>query len=128
MMPAWRPRGLFRCVLVAQTETARDWHSTLCEWLFISGCRYLVAWGDQCEEWHDTMDAVNIAAFPGGEIPDDKFVMTTWHDAEPMREAFWFSRSLATHPHVKLGETLLLHIAPTSAEAHMLSAYADAKD
>lgn len=127
-LPTWRPRAPFRCMLVAKTETTPDWHATVCGWLFASGCRYLVTWGADCERWHDAMDAVNIAAFPDGEIPGDQFVMTTWHAAQPLAEAFWFTHALADHPHLNLRETLLLHIAPVAAEADMLSAFADAKD
>jgi hypothetical protein len=81
---------------------------------------YVVAWGVECEEWHDTVDWTNIEEFEFGEIPDDRFVMTTWHTDEPLSEALWFAGQCADHPHVELTDTILVHIANAARRTEMV--------
>src|SRR6516165_8013507 len=55
--------------------------------------------------------------FDYGEIPDDDFVMTTWHANESLQETFWFSERCAMHPSLKLERTYVVHIAPERPSA-----------
>ncbi|WP_425304719.1 DUF7684 family protein [Croceicoccus pelagius] len=57
-------------------------------------------------------------------MPDDKFVMTTWHADEPISEALWFAGNCASHPDVELKQTVLLHIADEAKRDEMFAIYA----
>lgn len=119
--------GPFRAVIVSDVEVAQDWRSQIAEWLVRSGCLYVVAWGVECEAWHDTVDWAVLEEFECGDIPDNKFVMTTWQANEPMSEAFWFAGNCASHPHVELGDTTILHVSHQARRSEMLAAYKESQ-
>jgi hypothetical protein len=113
----------FKTVLVIDCEVAPEWQALVSDWLVRSGCRYLMAWGHKCSEWHDCVDYANLAMYDFGEIPDDGFVVTTWHEDEPLREAFWFCGFCTFHPSLELEGTRLVHVAQEGNEAGMREAY-----
>lgn len=85
-----------------------------------------MARGLACSTWDDSVDMANIAAFDFGDIPEDKFIMTTWHSNDSLADMFWYAKNLAEHPTVALEQTVLLHIAEVSQERELLDAYAAA--
>jgi hypothetical protein len=111
-------------VIVSEVKVTQEWRNGISEWLLKSGCLYVVAWGVECEEWHDTADWTNLEQFEFGHIPDDRFVMTTWHADEPLSEAMWFAGQCAFHPDIELDDTVIVHIADEAREAEMLENYA----
>jgi len=65
--------------------------SALIRALYISGCRYVVAGGVNCERWHDIADEEFVPQFPSQTEQDKNFVMTSWHEGEsPEDVAFFF--------------------------------------
>ncbi|QNQ10453.1 DUF7684 family protein [Sphingomonas alpina] len=116
----------FKAIIVAEDTADDGWRKDVSEWLIRSNCLYLCTWGDACEAWHDNMDDANIGEFEGGTIPDDRFVMTTWHAGEPLSEAFWFAGICAEHPTVELRHTLIVHIAPRERGDALLEQYRSA--
>jgi hypothetical protein len=115
--------GPFRALIVSETEVTQEWRNHVSEWLVKSGCLYVVAWGTECEKWHDTVDYSVLEEFDYGDIPNDRFIMTTWHADEPLSEAMWFAAQCAYHPDVELVDTIVLHIANQAREAELLEAY-----
>jgi hypothetical protein len=115
--------GPWRVALVSETSVDRDWRNLVCDWLVASDCLYFVAWGIECEIWHDSLDDAVLDRFDYGEIPDRNFVMTTWHADEPMEEAMWFAACNAYHPDVDIERTLLLHVAPCADETRIWGAF-----
>ncbi len=116
----------FRAVVVVEAEVSEDWQAGLSNWLVRSGCLYMMAWGSNCSAWDDSVDIANIEQFESTDIPEDKFVMTTWHADEPLSEAFWFSKNCASHPVVRLERTMIVHVAGEAREKELLTAYRDA--
>ncbi|WP_431097875.1 DUF7684 family protein [Polaromonas aquatica] len=116
----------YRAVVVIDAEVSRFWQTELSNWLVRSGCLYMMAWGSSCSSWDDSVDMANIEQFEFADIPEDKFVMTTWHADEPLSEAFWFSKNCATHPVIKLERTVVIHIAGEALEKELLTVYRDA--
>ena len=86
----------------------------------------MMAWGLDCSSWDDSVDLSNVMTWIDSEIPEEHFVITTWHEAESLREVFWFSKNLAAHPHVDLENTLLLHISNVSKEEEYLELHRQA--
>lgn len=115
--------GPFRAIIVSDIAVANDWRNKVTDWLVANNCLYVVAWGVDCEQWHDAADWAVLEAFDYNDIPDDKFVMTTWHDDEPLSEAFWFAGNCAFHPDVELCGTTIVHIAKQAKEAELLELY-----
>ena len=115
--------GPFRAVVIIEEPVDAEWQERVSDWLVRSGCLYMVAWGIKCTTWDDSVDHSMLAAFNYEEVPDEKFVMTTWHEDEPLGEALWFARHCAFHPDVELEHTLLVHIAPQARAEELLGAY-----
>jgi hypothetical protein len=117
----------FRAVVVLEQGTSPEWRAQVSDWLVQSGCLYMMAWGPDSSAWDDSVDRANIAAFDGEEIPDDQFVMTTWHDDEPLSETFWFAVHTACHPTVSIDETLIVDVAPHERRAALTQMLKDAQ-
>ena len=117
----------YRAVIIADQVVSDPWLHRIAEWVVAIGCLYVVAWGVDCEKWHDSVDWAVLEVFKFGDIPDERFVMTTWHSDEPISEAFWFAEHCATHPDIELTETLILHVASEARDSVMLQAYRDSQ-
>ena len=127
MLPSMEPFAPFRAVVISDLAVSLDWQTAVSQWLVQSGCLYAMTWGANCSSWHDSIDMANIEQFNFNEIPDDKFVMTTWHENETLSEVFWFCREQAFHPTVAVTNSLLLHISEDEQQQKMFCLYADAK-
>lgn len=125
--PEREGRAPFRAIIVADQSVGADWRALVTGWLVRSGCLYALAWGTDCEAWHDDIDEALLAAFDFNDIPEDRDVMTTWHNDEPLSEVFWFAGFCAMHEKVDLDQTLIVHIAPKERETEMRRAYAEAQ-
>lgn len=117
----------FRAVIVADVDSSQDWRERITDWLVQSGCLYALAWGKDCEKWHDSVDGANLREFDYGDIPDERFVMTTWHEREPLRETFWFAGQCAFHPTVRLKSTIIVHVSAEPREAAMLQTFRESQ-
>lgn len=118
----------FRAVVIIEANVTPEWQSLVSSWLVKSGCLYMMAWGVNCSSWDDSVDMANGEQFNFASIPEDKFVLTTWHTDEPLEEVFWYSKNNALHSYssVELERTVLLHISANNRERELLKAYADA--
>jgi hypothetical protein len=113
----------FKAVVVVEDEVTPQWQATVSEWLVHGGCRYMMAWGRKCSEWDDSVDLANLRLFNFEQIPDDEFVMTTWHENDSLHETFWFSERAAMHPSLNLERTYIIHISPNEREADLLRTF-----
>jgi hypothetical protein len=117
----------FKAVLVIEQQVTGEWQSLVSDWLVQSGCLFMMAWGCNCKSWNDSVDYANLTAFNFGEIPEDAFVMTTWHADEPLREALWFATHAAFHPTVALDRTVIVHISAEERRAELLRDFQQAQ-
>ncbi len=55
-------------------------------------CRYAVCWGHKCSAWDTAIDLAYIETDETFSLPDETFVMTTWHEDESVEDAidFWW--------------------------------------
>lgn len=86
----------------------------------------MMAWGHKCSSWDDSVDIANLQNFNYGEIPDSKFVMTTWHENEPLQKVFWYAKNAAFHPDVELANILIVHIGDTDKDEQYKEMYRNA--
>ena len=113
----------FKAVVVIDSEVSPEWQAKVSNWLVQSGCRYMMAWGLDCSSWDDSVDLANLEMFDFGEIPDDGFVMTTWHEKDSIHEAFWFAGHCAAHSSLVLEKTYIVHIGLEGRPADLLDAF-----
>ena len=112
--------GPFKAVVVINETVDRQWQYRISRWLVDSGCYYMLAWGIDCSSWDDSVDLANLERFEYGDIPDEKSVMTTWHENDPLAHVFWCCEHLASHDHEAWTETLIIDIAKESREAEII--------
>lgn len=117
----------FRAVIVAEVDVGDAWRERIAEWVVKGGCLYALAWGIDCEEWHDSIDLANLKAFDFRDIPDEHFIMTTWHPKEPLKETLWFAGQCAHHPDVDLDLTMIIHISAQAREAELRQTFSDSQ-
>ncbi|RZJ17631.1 MAG: hypothetical protein EON91_08500 [Brevundimonas sp.] len=115
-----------RAMLVLENKVDPAWHGLISNWLVASGCFYMMAWGEECSLWDDSVDWAALDACDFGDVPDDEFIMTTWHQ-ETLAEAFWFAGHAAHHPTVPLPDLRIIHIAEQPRRDELLAAYAEAQ-
>ncbi|MBW8637668.1 hypothetical protein K1W69_10765 [Hoeflea sp. WL0058] len=103
----------FKCLVLIREDVTDTWRVAMSRWLVASGCLYMMAWGRDCILWDDSVDCANIEKFPG-DIPDDKFVITSWHNDETLEDVVDFATFSANHSRVPLETLVVLDIGPDS--------------
>lgn len=116
-------RGPNRTVVVVEQEVPPEWQAQVSRWIVDAGCLFMMAWGENCSSWDDSVDHANLDDFNYDDIPDDRFVMTSWHDNEPIEDVFWFCRYTAFHPEIELPSAYIVHISDAPREKELLEAY-----
>jgi hypothetical protein len=111
---------------MVEKSVSPEWQEQVSDWLVKSGCKYMMAWGKKCSSWDDSVDLAILKKFNYGDIPDDNFVMTTWHEDEPLKEVFWYAKNNAVHHTIEVENTLLLHISLDSKELEYLNEFSKA--
>jgi len=89
-LPTWAFSSPYQAVLVIDAKVSLEWQEELSKWLVETGCLYMMAWGNDCSSWDDSVDMANMEAYDFKHIPESSFVMTTWHEKEPLSDVFWF--------------------------------------
>lgn len=115
-----------RVIVIVEQKVSPEWQAHLSDWIVRSGCLYMMAWGIDCSSWNDSVDWANIDKYGETPIPENGFVVTTWHSDEPLEEVFWYSKHLADHPVVRLNRTVLLDISTGNRRVELLDLYAEA--
>jgi hypothetical protein len=113
----------FAAIVVIEADVTDLWRWEASRWLVDSGCRYMLAWGKDCGAWDDSVDEANEEAHAYDGIPDEAFVVTTWHDDEDLEEVFWFTKYRAAHPTLALDRAVIVHIADAPRELELRTAY-----
>ncbi len=116
----------FKAIVIIEEQITQKWQMEVSRWLVNEGCLYMMAWGHKCSSWDDSVDMANLENFDFKKVPDDKFVMTTWHEDEPLKEVFWYSKFNAFHPTKDIENALLIHISKENKESILISNYNNA--
>ena len=113
----------FKSVVIIEELVTLEWQTIISDWLVNSGCLYMMAWGNECSSWDDSVDVSLLEKWDYNDIPEDSFIMTTWHENEPLEEVFWFSKHCAYDSNVDIKNTLLIHISKLNKEDIFLAKY-----
>jgi hypothetical protein len=108
----------FGAIVAIEVEVTSEWRWQVSKWLVEHGCLNMLAWGHDCSHWDDSVDYANLEAFSYGDIPDERRVMTTWHEGESLSEVMNFAKHnmIAMSDNVEIRETVLLHISDTDKQ------------
>jgi hypothetical protein len=103
----------FAAIVAIEADVTREWQWQVSRWLVDTGCLYMLAWGRDCSSWDDSVDYANLETFSYGDIPEERSVMTTWHENETLSEVFDFVKRhmKPASDTVQLRDTVLLHIS-----------------
>lgn len=100
----------YKAVVVAELKVSEEWQGKVSRWLVDTGCRFMMAWGENCSSWDDSVDVASLEKHGFGDIPEEDFVMTTWHDNETLEDVFFFAKMNAFYMDSPIGNLLFLHI------------------
>ncbi|MHB9027086.1 MAG: DUF7684 family protein [Armatimonadota bacterium] len=106
------PGQEFICILfINDSSLTAEEQNLLSEQIIAAGCRNAVCAGIDCESFHDAIDWTVLEA-NNYECTDDTFVMTTWHEDEPISEVIWYGLNSADI-HQRFVYYLILMIGPS---------------
>jgi hypothetical protein len=125
-LPEWPFVRPFQAVVVIDETVSPEWQEKVSEWLVEAGCLYMMAWGINCSSWDDSVDMAAMKKFDFKEIPEKDFVMSTWHENEPIEEAFFYSKSSAIHPVEGVLEPIIIHISAVDKRKALFTRYENA--
>jgi hypothetical protein len=122
MLPA--DLGDFKCVILTGDDLPDERRNAICREIVGIGCRWAMTWGPDCELWHDCLDETVLLRH-NHSVPDDKFLMTTWHEQESLEEVLFFAKRMATESYDDrpLIQLLVLDLGREARMADVLRLY-----
>jgi hypothetical protein len=94
-MEPWRftpppGEGAYSLLLITLASIPREEKLRLAAQIIASDARSIACWGVECEDWHDTLDWAYLASDENFNPPDERFVMTSWHENESLAETVFY--------------------------------------
>jgi hypothetical protein len=116
----------FMAVVVIDDDSDEMWRWDVARWLVASGCRFMLAWGKECESWHEAVEEAGLEAFDYDDVEPEQRVLTTAHADEDLDEVLWFARHRASHPALRFANTVILHVAERGRPDALLAQFDEA--
>lgn len=116
----------FLAIVLVEDEVSETWQWDASRWLVAAGCRYVLAWGKECDAWNEAVDEAFQEAVDYEDVDPERQVLTASFEDEDIDEVFWFARHRAAHPGAVLNTTLIVHIAAAARKDEIEALYADA--
>jgi hypothetical protein len=116
----------FLAILVVEETVDEMWRFEVCRHLAASNCRYVLAWGSDCEAWREAAEDAFLEAVDYEDVAPERTLLTTAHDDEDVEEVFWFARHRAAHPGLSLDTHVILHVANAPDRERLAEAWRDA--
>lgn len=118
----------YLAVVFAEVRCENKLRDELSDELVRTGCRVMMAVGEDCSAWDDSVDIASLQQHDFGPIPDEDFVMTTWHREESLAEIFWFATfSGREWTDISISTFLILHVGQEERRAELLDLFANAE-
>lgn len=114
----------YRCVILIEREVAPTFRQSLSRELVDSGCLYSMAWGIDCFLWDESVDWAVFEKF-GKEIPRDQFVMTTWHEGQPLEDVLFYAKfnAMISYADVELEDLFIIDLGKKDREHEIWDTY-----
>jgi len=108
-------------LVVGDGDVSPDERAALSEQFVRQGCRYAVCAGSACTLWDDSIDMVGV--MDDIESRPAQFVMTTWHDEEPVVDVVeFFALNTRFEERVAAAFVVLVLGGPPELEAEVRAA------
>lgn len=117
--------GRYKCLLLIERPVPENFREEVSRVLVDTGCAFVMAWGLDCSLWDDSIDWANIEQFKDRAIPDEQFVITTWHEKESLPEVLRFAKvdAAASYSDEPLNDLLVLDFSRQNRAAFIQAAY-----
>jgi hypothetical protein len=106
--------------VVADAKITNDERDALSKEIVRQGCRYAVCTGFQCSKWDDSIDTAFIATDPNFSPPEERFIMTTWHENDPIEDVSNFFRWNTTFENFSPQHYLVILVGGDAETAHIV--------
>ena len=116
----------FKCLILIERKVSHEYQWEVSKALIEAGCLYSLAWGIDCTTWDDSVDWAFLEHYGYGEYPEDKHVMTTWHENDTLQETIEFAKSCTQYSDVKLDDILVLDFRAEQRASSIEELYANA--
>lgn len=116
----------FMAIVIADDDSDEMWRWEVARWLAVSGCRFMLAWGKECESWREAVEDAALEAADYDDVAPEQTVLTTSHEDEDLDEVFWFARHRASHPALQLANVVILHVADIGRPDELMAQFTDA--
>jgi hypothetical protein len=105
-----------KCVVWSNTQMGHPWRNQVAARLVADRVRFMLAGGVAGTLWDDAVDWADIGRFPDFETPDERFVMTTWHDDQSFANVLWQANFTATFDDLWFDQLLVVWLGPLEPE------------
>jgi hypothetical protein len=122
-VPSFALAEEFKCVIWSTCAIENDWRNRVADQLVADRMRYMMAGGLDGTIWDDAVDWADIGRFPDFVTPDEKFVMTTWHDLEALAHALWFALRNGGWDDLWFDQLLVLWVGPLDQRWNQIEAF-----
>ncbi|MEP1587837.1 MAG: hypothetical protein ABJR46_11475 [Tateyamaria sp.] len=106
----------FKCLILIEREVSEEHQWEVSKALIKAGCLYSLAWGIDCYSWDESVDYACMEHYDYGDIPDEEYVMTTWHETDTLEETIEFAKNCTQNSDVKLEDILVLDFVKKERE------------
>jgi hypothetical protein len=109
-------------VLACDPSITPDKQADISAQLVARDCRFMLAWGMNATSWDDSVDIAFLKTDPDFQPPDDRQVITTWHDKQTIHDVVWFALQNTNFDSHNFHEYLALMIGTnTEIESELLA-------
>jgi hypothetical protein len=109
-------RDFVLMLVVDDTSITDEEQSHLSSQIIQEGCRYAVCAGHRCSTWDDSIEWALLSRYPDFNPPDERFVMTSWHDNETLDDVVFFFLNHTSFNHFQ-AERFLIYFVGRNVEA-----------
>ena len=113
----------FKAVVVIQNEVSEARQHQISDWIVEMNGLCLVTYGEGSESWAKSIRQSNLDKVDIDVMEPEQFVMITDLHNERLRSVIWHAKKYAKHTHVKLKQTVIVHISNENRAIEYLSIF-----
>ena len=113
----------FKALVVINSEVSKSRQRQISDWLVEMGGLCLIICGAHSESWVKSIRQSNLDQVDIHSMQAEQFVMITDLHNERLQSVFWHAKKYAKHTHVKLCETVVIHISYENRAIDYLSIF-----
>ena len=108
------------CLVVALANCPNDFRNGVASRLVETACRHAICTGPEGSEWDDAVDWAFLETDENYEPPDERFVMTTWRELEPVEDTVFVFLKASGFDNLVFRNYLVLFVHEDESLRHRL--------